>query len=250
MALKTHDFQQASQWANQKFGEPNFLTYWFPRSQFLEAEGGDGWLSATRRDSGAIYGMAVGANSEINPDWTHFSISRYANQAQIDSALFKKDGEWDAFFIKTEPFSHIPPLENMKDSLEVVEKFLEKNFPDASTRTDSEEVISWSALRNDEGKLVALGALSIWESGGLAAQSITVDKEERGKGYGRAIVEGMISTGFHLGFNSLCLGVWFYNSVAKSLYESIGFTRVDSFIHYSLIDDTQRHRNRPARSAE
>ena len=99
MALKTHDFDQAAQWANQTFGEPNFLTYWFPQSQFLEAEGGDGWLSATRRDSGAIYGMAVGANSEINPDWTHFSISRHANQAQMDSALFKKDGEWDAFFI-------------------------------------------------------------------------------------------------------------------------------------------------------
>lgn len=189
-------------------------------------------MSATRRDGDALYGMALGAKAQINSSWTIFSISRYANQSLIDTSAYEREGDWDAFFIKTDAFSHLAPLENLKDSPAIIEEFLERNFPDASTRTTNEEVISWSALRDGAGKLVAIGALSIWESGALAAQSITVDKDERGKGYGREIVERMISTGFHLGFPSICLGVWFYNTVAKSLYESIGFTRIESFIHY------------------
>jgi len=245
--VRTHSFSEAATWADELYGSPNFLQFWFPESQFVEAERGPSWMSATRRDGDAVYGMGIGSEVQVNPRWTHFSISR---EAKFDEGALKNysaDGEWDAFVITTEKFAHLPVLENLKSDLGLVADFLEKNFPDASTKSDSDEVISWAGLRNESGKLVALGALSVWESDGLAAQSIAVDQDERGKGYGRQVVERMISTGFHLGFNSLCLGVWFYNTVAKNLYESIGFTRVESFIHYSQIDDELQRRNRPSR---
>lgn len=245
--MLTKNFDTASTWAHELYGTPHFLQFWFPRSHFLEAERGVNWMSATRSDGGAIYGMAIGEGAHVNPGWTHFSISRFADQNQIDGDAFKQDGEWDAFVIQTQGFAHLPEMENLSTDLGLVASFLEKNFPEASTKTDSDEVLSWCALRDKNHKLVGVGALSEWESGGLAAQSITVASEERGKGYGRTLVEGMIATSYHLGHESLCLGVWFHNTAAKSLYESLGFIRVDSFLHYSQRDDVVRRRNRPAR---
>lgn len=246
--MKSKDFDQAREWAHDLYGEPNFLHFWFPRSHFLEAERGEDWMSATRDDGGAIYGMAIGAHAQNNPVWTHFSISRFANQDQIDSEVYVRDGEWDAFVIETQGFSHLPEMENLSSHLDEVSQFLEENFPDASTKADSDEVLSWCALRDKNQKLVGIGALSEWESGGLAAQSIAVACDERGKGYGRALVEGMIATSYHLGHESLCLGVWFHNLAAKALYESLGFIRVDSFLHYSQSEDVVRRRNRPSRN--
>ena len=248
--MQTKDFDEAELWARELYGSPHFLQFWFPRSHFLGAERGENWMSATRSDGDAIYGMAIGKDVRPRPEWTHFSISRFADQTLIDGEIFEQDGEWDAFVIETQGFSHIPEMENLSTDLEIVAQFLEENFPDASTKADSEEVLSWCALRDKNQKLVGIGALSEWESGGLAAQSITVAHDERGKGYGRALVEGMIATSYHLGHESLCLGVWFHNQTAKKLYESLGFIRVDSFLHYSQREDVVRRRNRPSRQSD
>ena len=246
MQIETTDFAQAKQWAQELYGLPNFLQFWFPEDSFMHADRGDSWMSATRADKGAIYGMAIGSDAEPCDDWTHFSISRFADQSLIDTSIYKQDGEWDAFAIKTDSFAHLPALEDFKADLALVADFLNTHFPDASTKTDSTEVVAWTGLRDSVGNLVAIGALTLWESGYLAAQSICVDSGARGQGFGRMIVEGMIATAHHLGYKELCLGVWYHNLVAKRLYENIGFQRIDSFLHYSEIDDAIRRRNKPS----
>jgi ribosomal protein S18 acetylase RimI-like enzyme len=244
--METTRHEVAAQWADELFGFPNFLRFWFPEKQFVGAKRDQSWMSATRKDNGGLYGMAIGEGAQLNPDWSHFSISRRADQGLINPDLFKEDGEWDAFVIRTKNYADLPILENLKSDLEIVDSFLAENFPDASTKADSDEVISWAALRNDDDKVVGIGALTVWESGELAAQSIAIANDQRGKGYGRELVERMVSTAHSLGFETMCLGVWFHNTVAKSLYQSMGFIPVDSFLHYSRVEATERGRNTPS----
>ena len=246
-ARRTFDYDEASRWAKEICGEPNFLQFWFPKSQFLSAECGEGWISATRRDRDSSYGMAIGKNAKLNPEWGHFSISRFADQSLVDTSKYVNDAQWDAYVIKTDAFASYEPLENMNSPkyFDEINGFLEENFPDASVKAGNPEVVAWPVLRDEDGEILAIGALSKWESGGLAAQSITVSSNQRGKGIGRRFMEGFISSAFHLGYKELCLGVMYENEPAKRLYESLGFVNVDRFYHYSTIDDHERRRNRP-----
>lgn len=109
------------------------------------------------------------------------------------------------------------------------------------------EVQTWPVLRGNGSELLAVGALSLWESGALAANSIGVNSTQRGQGIGKRYVEGMIATAHHLGYKTLCLGVYNKNIAGIKLYESVGFTRVDEFFHYTEVDDTEKRRNRPVR---
>jgi ribosomal protein S18 acetylase RimI-like enzyme len=247
--MRTTDFDIAAAWAEELYGTPNFLDFWFPRHHFIEAERGTDWMSATRTDHDRRYGMAIGAGAQPRDDWNHFSYSSSADQSLIDVDKFTHDGGWIAYVIKTSPFAHLHPLETIttSDQWPEVDAFLEAHFSDASVKADNPEVRAWTVLRDDAGRIIAAGALSQWESGQLAANSIGVDSTLRGQGIGRKFVERMISNAAALGFDSLCLGVYNQNIAGIKTYESVGFTKVDEFFHYTEVSDTVKRRNRPVR---
>jgi ribosomal protein S18 acetylase RimI-like enzyme len=53
--------------------------------------------------------------------------------------------------------------------------------------------VKWLVVENDENTVVGLGITQIWEWNKVAwVWDLTVDKEQRGKGYGRTMLKGMI----------------------------------------------------------
>jgi ribosomal protein S18 acetylase RimI-like enzyme len=249
-ATHTDSFEEAHSWATELYGKTNFLDFWFPKSQFISASRQGNSMSASRKDAkNGLYGMALGALAPISPDWDHFSICRNADLAQINLDRYKEDGQWDAYQIQTKVHEELPPLENLNspENHHKINQFLSGHFPDSSVKAGDPEVAAWAAMLDQENQIIAIGALSIWESGNLAAQSIAVDQNHRGQGLGKEFVKRLVSTANQLGYENMCLGVWHFNEVAKHVYESSGFHLIDRFIHYAQVDDPIKRTNRPVR---
>ncbi len=75
------------------------------------------------------------------------------------------------------------------------------------------------------GEAVACG-LGVLEDGCIGICDIMVAGEHRGKGYGRYIVEGLMSLGKNKGANWAYLQVMLDNPIALKLYESLGFKEI------------------------
>jgi ribosomal protein S18 acetylase RimI-like enzyme len=228
-------------WVNQFFGflVPEIPIYWGkPARQFHERQ-------PKRCQKWALWdGFRC-----LGSDWDHFSICRSADLAQINLDHYKEDGQWDAYQIQTKVHGELPPLENLNSpkNHQRINQFLSGHFPDSSVKAGDPEVAAWPAILDQENQIIAIGALSIWESGKLAAQSIAVDKNHRGQGLGKEFVKRLVSTANHLGYENMCLGVWHFNEVAKHVYETSGFHLIDRFIHYARVDDPIKRTNRPVR---
>lgn len=76
-----------------------------------------------------------------------------------------------------------------------------------------------------QGEIVACG-LGVIEDCHIGIYDIMAAKEHRGKGYGRAIVEGLLSLGKSKGAEQAYLQVMLDNPVALKLYESLGFKEI------------------------
>ncbi len=241
-ALTTKSYEISLHWAYELYGSPNFLEFWFPKEHFVEASIKNSSFSATRKDGEkGLYGMGVGEDAPFNSNWNHFSISANAKDPDflktVADKTFVEDGRWDAYLINTKNHASLTPLDNLNspEHFPKIKKFLEENFDGASTWPGEEEVQCWAAMLDGADEIVAIGALSKWESGKLAAQSIAVNQNLRGKGIGKEFVNRLVATSYHLGYPDLCLGVWHFNDTAKHVYESAGFTLVDEFVYYSKL---------------
>ena len=99
---------------------------------------------------------------------------------------------------------------------------------ESSVYPGNDETVFWAGLLvNNE--LVAVGALSKWESGKFIISSIATKVTERNKGYGQLITEGIIALANKRGIGMVRLAVNAKNEVAMRLYEKIGFESMGSF---------------------
>lgn len=76
-----------------------------------------------------------------------------------------------------------------------------------------------------DGEAVACG-LGVLEAGCIGIYDIMVSKEHRGMGYGRNIMEGLLSLGKSKGLALAYLQVMLDNPVALKLYASLGFSEI------------------------
>ena len=86
---------------------------------------------------------------------------------------------------------------------------------------DDQDTDSWHVLLRSAGKPAATGRVYWKEAGVMALGRIAVDKEWRGKGIGRLIVEEMIRKAEELGAERLQLDA---QCRAAGFYEKLGFT--------------------------
>jgi ribosomal protein S18 acetylase RimI-like enzyme len=242
----TTDFDEASMWGVELSGPANFFTFWIPRERFIRASrsADKKSMSATRVDRENIFGIAVGTEHEISDDWTHFSIDQKADQSKINTSKFKGDGSWRSYAIETKLQAHSSPALTINNN-EEIDTFLAANFPDSSVKAGDEEIVMWGGLRDENGKLIALGGLVKWESQQIAAVSIGVDKDLRGQGLGQKIAQALVKSVFDLDYPIMCLGVQEGNIPAIKAYESTGFKLIAAFNHYSLIEENKHLWSRP-----
>ena len=71
--------------------------------------------------------------------------------------------------------------------------------------------------------MVAFGQLLVKENGYLHLARIIVDPSKRARGYGRLLCEELVKMAGRKGYHKLSLNVYWDNSIALKLYESLGF---------------------------
>ena len=74
----------------------------------------------------------------------------------------------------------------------------------------------------DDGRKVGTVFVGIRDAGAWL-YDITIDEEERGRGYGRAAMTALEDEVRALGHDTIALNVWGANEVARGLYTSLGW---------------------------
>ena len=90
----------------------------------------------------------------------------------------------------------------------------------------------------DNGVLLACGALKKLSAHEAEVKRMYVVPEARGRGLGRGILNGLIERGKSLGYERLLLETGDLQQAAPSLYESAGFSRIPSYGYYVDMDNS------------
>lgn len=112
---------------------------------------------------------------------------------------------------------------------EEISDFLTANAPNSSVWPANPEVVFWAGKRNADGDLIAVGAVTMWETGQKVLSSVGTAINERGKGHATKLVTEMVAKANELGFARLGLAVRADNIAAKRSYEKVGFNLCGEF---------------------
>ena len=253
----TSDYSIASAWAAEFLGRPNVATVWIPEKDFFQARRTAASFSLSRvihkiapnesvadgtEPSRRLYGIAFGEVTEIDPAWNEFSLPRTMPKELTHN--FTLDGQWDAYSIYPLTFLPSNKANSFRITMNDVEgaknlgrggitDFLTEHAPQLSTWPGSDEVLSWITVRDGKGSIVAVAALTEWESGGKLLSSVAVDSRLRGNGIGQILVEACVMRAAELGIEHLLLAVERANHGAIRLYEKVGFAVLGRFNHFS-----------------
>jgi len=83
----------------------------------------------------------------------------------------------------------------------------------------------WLVIEDDGGRVVGIGIIHFWARSKVAwVWDLTVEEKERGKGYGRALLKGMIQAARQMGARVLMdFGTHTPNACLVDLYVKKGF---------------------------
>jgi ribosomal protein S18 acetylase RimI-like enzyme len=223
---KLDSFDLAEQEYQRLFPGSPFFQVWVPRELFESAHiDGAGNLSITRVDDG-LFGLAIGPNPYIAPEWNRFSVeSKGVTDLPAGAELVDA---WDCYWAKTAPSGE---LSERKFSDEAIKDFLELHAPNSSVFPGDDEILHWIEVIED-GELVGVGALCRWQSGNVVISSVGTHIERRRQGIGRKVMEGALSGGSHFGASFISLGVMHSNESAQRLYRALGFTLMHNFTYF------------------
>ena len=120
---QTTSYETAMQWAATLGLAPAVAHAWFPEAKFITATKGENSLSLTRTSDGC-YGIGLGENPWINPEWTKFSLPKDFDRNQ--TSQFTLQGQWAAYSLTPYEISGLTPLEILPGQRdEEIKKFLE-----------------------------------------------------------------------------------------------------------------------------
>lgn len=223
--LETSDYALAQKWAIEIAGDPNQAQMIIPKDGFIKAVRNLTSVSLTRKED-KVFGLGLGPNPVIDKSWERFSVERKADASNYINATPIVD--LDIFFIDTNQYLGFPFAKRIEDVGEISD-FLSTNAPESSVWPGNPEVLFWAGKRNEAGELIAIGALTMWESGQKVISSVGTAHEERGKGHATQLVAEMVATSHEMGFPRVGLAVRADNVAAKRSYEKVGFTLCGEF---------------------
>ena len=87
--IESSDYALAQKWAIEVAGEPNQAQLIIPEDRFIKAVRNSNSVSLTTMDE-QLFGLGLGLNPPIDPNWKRFTIERKAvtsNYAGADSVL-------------------------------------------------------------------------------------------------------------------------------------------------------------------
>jgi len=113
-----------------------------------------------------------------------------------------------------------------------------------------EEMVNWFSTRSERHKVIIIGdekgyikgwaSLNVFNDRecyqGVADLSIYIHREARGKGLGKQLLVALIEVAKQADFHKLVLSTFASNLAGQSLYVSVGFTKVGTYMKQGMID--------------
>ena len=223
--IESSDYALAQKWAIEVAGEPNQTQLIIPEDRFIKAVRNSNSVSLTTMDE-QLFGLGLGLNPPIDPNWKRFTIERKAvtsNYAGADSVL-----DLDIYSIETQLYENSPLAVEIQGDTEISD-FLKAHAPKSSVWPGNPELVFWAGKRNQSGELIAVGAVTMWETGQKIVSSVGTAEHERGKGIATKLIAEMVAKANELGFPRLGLAVHAKNIAAKKVYEKVGFVLCGEF---------------------
>ena len=223
--IESSDYALAQKWAIEVAGEPNQAQLIIPEDRFIKAVRNSNSVSLTTMDE-QLFGLGLGLNPPIDPNWKRFTIERKAvtsNYAGADSVL-----DLDIYSIETQLYENSPLAVEIQVDTEISD-FLKAHAPNSSVWPGNPELVFWAGKRNQSGELIAVGAVTMWETGQKIVSSVGTAEHERGKGIATKLIAEMVAKANELGFPRLGLAVHAKNIAAKKVYEKVGFVLCGEF---------------------
>jgi ribosomal protein S18 acetylase RimI-like enzyme len=219
-------YEEVEQEYERLFPGSPFFRVWVPRERFvLGHSDGSGNLSFTREDGG-LFGIAIGRDPYISPEWNRFSVETRGVKELPEAA--ELIDAWDCYWAPTVTGSE---LNERKFSDAAIQEFLELHAPNSSVFPGNDEILHWIEVIEDGG-LAGVGALCRWQSGNVVISSVGTHSDRRRQGIGRKIMERALSGGSHFGASFISLGVMHSNESAQRLYRALGFTLMHNFTYF------------------
>ena len=215
-------------WARQLLGELNVPRVWIPAIAFVEAVREGENISFTRKTSDGLFGLAIGPKPILLPEWNELAIPQGLNQ--IDTAEFTFHDNWETHAIEVTSQSYeIEPI----DDNEMITEFLNHHAPKSSARPGNPEIQFWGCVRNSDGEIAAIAAITQWESGEYMLSSVATHADMRGQGFAQKVCAGLVGLSYDRGIERLNLVVLSSNTAAIKAYSRIGFNLIGKFASYS-----------------
>ena len=223
--VESTDYALAQKWAIEIAGDPNQAQLIIPEDRFIRAVRNSNSVSLTTNDE-KLFGLGLGINPPIDPKWKRFTIERKAARSNYEGAESVLD--LDIYSIETSLYGNSPIAMEIHDDEEISD-FLKVHAPNSSVWPGNLELVFWAGIRNDSGELIAVGAVTMWETGQKVLSSVGTAEHERGKGIATKLVAEMVATANELEFPRLGLAVRADNIAAKRAYEKVGFALCGEF---------------------
>lgn len=131
--------------------------------------------------------------------------------------------------------------EGIEDRIATLETGLrsEKDMVEWLSSRDERHIVV--VIENELGITVGWASLNIFNSrccySGVADISIYIQRDMRGKGFGKKLLEYLIDMAKEKGFHKLVLSTFDYNEAGKRLYKSKGFREVGTYMNQGKLDD-------------
>lgn len=223
--IESTDYALAQKWAIEIAGDPNQAQLIIPEDRFIRAVRNSNSVSLTTSDE-KLFGLGLGINPPIDPKWKRFTIERKAVTSNYESAQSVLD--LDIYSIETQSLAGSKIAEDLEGDQEISD-FLTAYAPNSSVWPGNPELVFWAGIRNDSGELIAVGAVTMWETGQKILSSVGTAEHERGKGLATKLVAEMVAKAHDLEFPRLGLAVRADNIAAKRAYEKVGFVLCGEF---------------------
>ena len=88
-------------------------------------------------------------------------------------------------------------------------------------------------MRNGQGEIAAIAAITEWESGEKMLSSVATHVEMRGQGFAQRVCAGVVGLAYDRGIERIHLVVLSENTPAIRAYSKIGFEVIGKFASFS-----------------
>lgn len=92
---------------------------------------------------------------------------------------------------------------------------------------DSNQVLGWASLNVFNARCCYSGVVDL---------SIYIEREMRGKGLGKTLMQSLIDTAREQGFHKLVLSTFKFNEGGQKLYRAMGFREVGTYMQHGILD--------------